>query len=361
MVPFSTVKTIVTDPERKGLMRIVREFSLLSMRGRAPARHYFSSLLFKRGVDNPGDYLTSHELHRPQEVLCERGTVDIATNKLLFQEFFEKRGLPLPRLLAYNFGTKLYFVARDGSLEICDGATPTALRQALDLVFARSATEAVFVKLINGSLGVGAKRISNPLTDAAVIELWEMLASQDVLFQEEIAQHAAVRELNSRCINTVRIDTFKPRNGEPEIVSALIRLGIGNTVVDNIAAGGIFVGVDMNTGCLKERGVTNLRTGGRSYLAHPDTGTAFKGCKLPFWEEVKKLALTAANLVPAALMGWDVALSSSGPLLVEGNAVYYSMELSDMAYGGYKRNPVFQKALTLAKQQAGYSVASVHS
>jgi hypothetical protein len=351
MATFSVLKTIVTDPERKGLIQIAREFSLLSVRGRALARHYFSSLLYKRDVTNPEDYLTSHELHHPQEVLCERGTIDIATNKLLFQEFFEKRGLRLPRLLAYNFGTKMFIVAADGSLETRNVGTPAALRKVMELIFARSAARVVFAKLINGSLGIGATRITGaaPLSDAEVQQLFETVVSQDVLFQDEIVQHESVRTLNPGCINTIRIDTFKPRNGEAEIVSALIRLGVGQSVVDNIAGGGIFVGVDLNSGCLKERGVRNLRTGGQCYCSHPDTGTAFRGFEVPFWAEVKRLALTASNLVPAALMGWDVALSSEGPVLVEGNAVYYSMELSDMAYGGYKTNPVYKKALSVAE------------
>jgi hypothetical protein len=237
-------------------------------------------------------------------------------------------------------------------LETRDVATCEALKTAVELLLARSATNALFVKLINGSLGMGAKRISGtmPLADSEVHQLLQTIASEDLLFQEEIVQHPAVSTLNPRCINTIRIDTFKPRNGQSEIVSALIRIGVGQSVVDNIAGGGIFVGVDLNSGCLKDRGLRNLKTGGKCYRSHPNTGTAFKGLKIPFWGDVKKLALTASNLVPAALMGWDVALSSDGPILVEGNAVYYSMELSDIAYGGYRTNPVFRKALSLAKE-----------
>jgi hypothetical protein len=353
MSTLSALKTILADPDRKGLLQIVREFSLLSVRGGAPAKHYFSSLLYKRGIENPGDYLTSYELHHPQEVLCECGTIDIAANKLLFQEFFEKRRLPLPRLLAYNFGTKMYVVSEDGSLEVREIVTVQALRHALDLLFARSAPNAVFVKLINGSLGIGANRLcgTTSLDDAELMRMLETLGSRDFLFQEEIVQHAVVCRLNACCVNTIRIDTFKPRNGESEIVSALIRIGVGQSVVDNIAAGGIFVGIDLDSGCLKELGFRNLQAGGQLYRCHPDTKTTFKGFEIPFWGDVKRLALTAADLVPAGLMGWDIALSSDGPVLVEGNAVYYSMELSDIAYGGYRANPVFQKALRLAMQR----------
>jgi len=48
------------------------------------------------------------------------------------------------------------------------------------------------------------------------------------------------------------------------------------------------------------------------------------------------------------MIGWDIAISNHGPVLIEGNARYYDMQLSDIAYGGYRNNPVFQKALALA-------------
>src|SRR5581483_9577903 len=105
----------------------------------------------------------------------------------------------------YNFGTKMYFVGTDGCLEMREVATPTAVRHALELVFARSASNNVFVKRITGSLGAGAKRIAGtmPLADAGGMQLWQTIASEDVLFQEEIVQHADVCTLNPGCINTI--------------------------------------------------------------------------------------------------------------------------------------------------------------
>jgi hypothetical protein len=270
----------------------------------------------------------------------------------LFQEFFERRRRPLPRLLAYNFGRKLFVLQGRDQIEVRNLESVAALRDALDEVVTLSATDWIFMKLINGSLGMGAWKISRTArqSDTELSQMLDRLSSRDVLFQEAIVQHPDLCRLNPGCVNTIRIDTLKLRNGAPEILSALIRIGMGKSVVDNIAAGGIFVGIDLESGCLKERGFRNLQTGGKFYLAHPETKTVFGGFKVPFLGEVKRLALRAADMVPAGLLGWDVAVSTEGPLLIEGNAVYYSMELSDIAYGGYKTNPIFKKALMLAMQ-----------
>lgn len=345
--------TVLKDPDRKNIPTIMKEFVALSIRGRGPANHYFSSLLYKKVISNPADYLSSYEMHHSQEVLCDRSMVDIVGNKVLFQEFFEKRKLPLPRLIAYNFGRKLYFVQGNNTLEVRELDSVNALREAFTLLFTMSDTESVFVKLINGSLGLEARKMSRKaaLTDSALSEMLKDLSSHNFLFQEEVVQHPDVCRLYSKCLNTIRIDTFKQMNGQAEVVSALIRIGMGETIVDNIAAGGIFVGIDLDSGCLKEHGFRNLNGGGAVYLAHPNTKTVFNGFRLPFFSEVKRLAMEAANFLPAGLMGWDIALTPEGPILIEGNAVYYSMELSDIAYGGYKRNPVFQKAFQLAMKQ----------
>jgi hypothetical protein len=43
--------------------------------------------------------------------------------------------------------------------------------------------------------------------------------------------------------------------------------------------------------------------------------------KLPHWQEARKLAERAARLfLPLRTIGWDVALTEEGPLLLEGNA-----------------------------------------
>jgi len=54
---------------------------------------------------------------------------------------------------------------------------------------------------------------------------------------------------------------------------------------------------------------------------HPDTSLPLKGFRLPFWDEAMTLARRATALfVPLRTIGWDVAITAEGPVLIEGNA-----------------------------------------
>ena len=56
------------------------------------------------------------------------------------------------------------------------------------------------------------------------------------------------------------------------------------------------------------------------YLAHPDTGIKFKSMKIPYWEQCIDLVCTAHQKLPRIVgIGWDVAITPTGPVLVEGN------------------------------------------
>ena len=78
----------------------------------------------------------------------------------------------------------------------------------------------------------------------------------------------------------------------------------------------------------------------------------FQGFQIPFFEEVEEqIAIEAADWIPKALVGWDIAVSETGPALIEGNTRYYNTQASDMAYGGYRRNPVYKKLVAYANKE----------
>ena len=54
---------------------------------------------------------------------------------------------------------------------------------------------------------------------------------------------------------------------------------------------------------------------------HPETGNAFADLVLPDWSDAKALALRAHRAIPGLdAIGWDMAFTERGPLLLEGNA-----------------------------------------
>ena len=55
-------------------------------------------------------------------------------------------------------------------------------------------------------------------------------------------------------------------------------------------------------------------------LFHPGTDICMIGRKIPYWKEVLHLCESAASMIPKVqFIGWDVAISTQGPLLIEGN------------------------------------------
>ncbi len=71
----------------------------------------------------------------------------------------------------------------------------------------------------------------------------------------------------------------------------------------------------------------------------------FENISIPYFNEAKELVCQLAKYVPRLrFIGWDVAISDSGPVLIEGNS-FYDESGGDLGYGGYLRNPVFRKAL----------------
>lgn len=141
-------------------------------------------------------------------------------------------------------------------------------------------------------------------------------ASGQTLLEEVIIQHPTVSTLNPSAINTIRIVTIVKDN-VPHIVFAGLRCGRAGSVVDNFVAGGMTVPIDIETGVIHNPAVDNA---GNVYHIHPDTNIAFDGFKMPNWESCLSLAKKAAMRVETVkYVGWDLASTPDGPILVEGN------------------------------------------
>lgn len=141
----------------------------------------------------------------------------------------------------------------------------------------------------------------------------------DFIVQEVVRQHPRMDSMNPFCLNTIRIITLLTPDGEVEFLAAMLRTSSDGTAVDNFSLGGIVVGVDIETGRLKERGFQ--KTSQTAQLRrHPLTGTVFEGFEVPYWKEVRETAAKAQKVFSELkAIGWDLAVSPSGPVMIEGN------------------------------------------
>ncbi len=142
--------------------------------------------------------------------------------------------------------------------------------------------------------------------------------------QEYIEQHDEVSRFSSS-VNTIRIITLLSKVGSVIFLGAFMRFGVSNSFVDNTSQGGVKVGIDMKTGTLKG---TACDFKSRVYELHPTTGVMFEGFKIPFWNQVLQLATKVQKELPySKLMGQDIAIGPSGPILIEINPDYDNVGL----------------------------------
>lgn len=122
-------------------------------------------------------------------------------------------------------------------------------------------------------------------------------------------------KLHPQSVNTLRIPTIN-FGDHIEIFHPFLRIGKGSSFVDNAGAGGIGATIDVYSGKIKSAGDEE----GNYYLRHPDTGVQLIDFKIPYWEDAIAMAKELASLVPdVKYVGWDLALTYKGWVLVEGN------------------------------------------
>lgn len=173
---------------------------------------------------------------------------------------------------------------------------------------------AVAVKPLRGSCGKGIRWIGTGETAAAPELLRALTENGPVVLEEPIAQSAALAAFHPASVNTVRVVTLDGK----VLPWPFLKTGRGGSFTDNGASGGVMAGIDPRTGIVATPGIDE---NGAIFERHPDTGVTFSGAVLPEWESLTRLCETLAAVVPPVrLIGWDMAHTDGGWVVVEGNA-----------------------------------------
>lgn len=136
------------------------------------------------------------------------------------------------------------------------------------------------------------------------------------IIEERIYQSDTMAKLNISSVNTIRCITLNTSDGV-KIIYTFLKVGQNGSFVDNGGAGGILAGIDEKTGIIITHGYDEFAT---EYIAHPNSGVIFKGYSFPQWNEMKSMCCEMANMIPnVRCIGWDMALTDNGWVVVEGN------------------------------------------
>lgn len=172
------------------------------------------------------------------------------------------------------------------------------------------------VKPLDACHGDGVEKI-----DAASVDDWSKLfetlkANGQILCEEIIKQHKDLNAIWPGSVNTIRMVTIL-KDDKAHVIAAYLRVGNGPRPVDNFNNGGMVTPVDVNTGIIK---CAARDKAGVLYEQHPVTGTAFAGTQIPMWQEILDLLDKVTLVVPSIrYVGWDIAVTPKGPVVVEGN------------------------------------------
>lgn len=200
----------------------------------------------------------------------------------------------------------------------------------------------VIVKAVDGQGGKGivvAYRDGDSIKvrrGETVCDLEEFELNRPAVVQEYVRQHHLVERF-STTTNTIRLSTMlKPDYSDVVLVGAIMRFGVGGSVVDNLCSGGVAAAVDLVTGRLDDYA---FAFPGTLHSRHPDSGQQFKEFQVPYWPEIVEIAKSVQrHFHYHKFLGLDFCITEEGPLLIEINEEQ-DLAGTEMVYGPVLRNP----------------------
>ena len=192
-----------------------------------------------------------------------------------------------------------------------------------------------------GSGGYGIEVIKRADYESLEAIYEKVIALPSGVLEEWIEQHEVMSAAYPYAVNCIRVATLM-RNGKCTHLGALFTLGLGKKDITNALQGSVFGIVDLDKGVV----VSDLcNYSDELFHEHPDTGFIANGFEVPYWKDVLKLTAEAASVVPQiGYVGWDVAISKDGPVLIEGNSIsagYIGFQHSLVRKDGLGSRPIW--------------------
>lgn len=150
--------------------------------------------------------------------------------------------------------------------------------------------------------------------------LRSLFAKGRYLVQEFITQHPEMSRLHPQSINTIRLLTVRSlKDGQIHVMPSILRVGTGDSIVDNTTQGGLAIGINLDNGYLKQYGFYKPDFG-LKVDEHPDSKIRFAEFQIPYFAEVVHQAKYYHSMLPDLhSIGWDIAIGENGPIFIEGN------------------------------------------
>jgi hypothetical protein len=298
--------------------RIIRERT-----GTGAGRQFLDQLRFYFGAGVLGPWYYIFSLHDDGAARARSFIQRFETKTCYFRLLKQRKGSPLNDKALFARFCEKHRVRCVPLVAYLDGDHPGRPLPDRDL----------FVKPAKGRGGrgaerwdcVGPSRFAGPDGELDATRLLDRLVErsrrQPLVVQPRLSPHPELLEITAGALPTVRVLTCLNREGEPEVMAAMLRTSFGaNRTVDNLHAGGIGTLIELGSGTLSK--ASNLGADARLgwFSVHPDTGARIEGRALPCWSEVKERAVDAHRAFSdRVVIGWDISILEDGPIFIEGN------------------------------------------
>jgi len=334
-------------PDSKSKMRQLGEIMWLGLKyGFSPIEYEAYRFYLKdKKMTEMLTYMSNQEVtSKLRPLIYDERMLVILNNKLLFHRFYGASGIALPKFMGF-FHPESGFTNDTLPLRNLDDFKRWIQREGINQFFVKPCggkqgfgVMAIYRILPHGNSYIfedaeGQEWKLEKLIDGLSLRAKETRYSGYIL-EEVVEQHPLLNRVNQSSLNTCRLLTLKLPDNTVEAPFAIARFGRKNSYVDSWSQGGIAYGVEMDTGKLT-RGSFNPQWGTtRTDPSHPDTEVNLQGLSLPYWEETIAQVKKAASITPGIKsIGWDVAITPDGPLIIEGNSTWSPIAIQSLNGG----------------------------
>lgn len=308
-------KSYFPEKTQKSSRKIFWEQVRQIMKYQAPNAFYFPygcDVKSKKECDEYLNYLFFRNRRESLNFSSKVNCTCILRDKILFNIFANGIGIDTAENKLYTVNGKLFDFKTKKPLsidELCQN------------------DQSLFCKLVDGECGYGVFQLDILQgkffingTPSTKEEIKQRFTKGRYLAQSVIKQHPVMSQLHPQSINSMRLITVRSMKDKTiQVFPSILRIGTGNSIVDNTSQGGLAVGIDLDTGRLKQYGFYKPQFGLKVDV-HPDSKIRFDQFVIPHYKEAVKQAVYFHSMLPELhSVGWDIAIGDDGPIFIEGN------------------------------------------
>jgi hypothetical protein len=295
-----------------------RDMVRLAWRERLDAQTYYMQELYRSGgarraADTLTRYETKNGLFSALRRLAPRQPAERSPlgDKLAFHARCRQHHVPaVPVLMS----------AIRGRLETLDGGVAEGCDLFVKLRRGKGARGTTLLRYA----GAGAYLLPDGrlcALDAYLRELARASTRADYLVQPRLVNHADIADLASESLIVIRVITCLDAVGTPQVTHGMLRV-IAKLEPSWNDATEYAAPIDLRTGRMGAMTGDKLPGILDWHERHPLTGAPVAGRLLTAWPDVQAAAIKAHRaFTDRILLGWDIAVTPDGVIIVEGNAM----------------------------------------